>query len=122
MTLHFGCSHLSCSCLHLLILGWQISRRRVSSGRPKVISDNGLDVDDDLLWSGEGHHEVLLVDVAPAGEEAVGGQEEEQVLPLQPQVVLVEHLQNHQMKDYSVKLHADRYKQNKKISTAVKCE
>jgi len=64
----------------------------VSSGRPKVISDNGLDVDDDLLRSGEGHHEVLLVDVAPAGEEAVGGQEEEQVLPLQPQVVLVEHL------------------------------
>jgi len=32
------------------------------------------------------------VDVPPAGEEAVGGQEEEQVLPLQPQVVLVEHL------------------------------
>ena len=94
MTLHFGCSHLSGSCLHLLILGWQISRRRVSSGRSKVISDNGLDVNDHLLRSGEGHHEVLLVDVAPAGEEAVGGQEEEQVLPLQPQVVLVEHLQN----------------------------
>jgi len=73
----------------------------VSSGRPQVISDNRLNVDDDLLRAGEGHHEVLLVDVAPAGEEAVGGQEEEQVLPLQPQVVLVEHLENHLLENYA---------------------
>ena len=72
----------------------------MSSGRPQVISDDRLDVDDDLLRPGEGHHEVLLVDVAPAGEEAVGGEEEEQVLPLQPQVVLVEHLENNRMKNY----------------------
>ena len=71
----------------------------MSSGRTKVIPDDRLHVDDDLLGAGEGHHQVLLVDVPPAGEQAVGGQEEEQVLPLQPQVVLVEHLQHHRMKD-----------------------
>jgi len=65
----------------------------VSGGWPEVISDDRLDVDYDLLGAGEGHHEVLLVDVAPAGEEAVGGQEEEEVLPFKSQVVLVEHLQ-----------------------------
>ena len=64
----------------------------MSGGWPEVISDNRLDVDHDLLGAGEGHHEVLLVDVAPAGEEAVGGEEEEEVLPLKPQVILVEHL------------------------------
>ena len=64
----------------------------MSSGWPQVVPDHRLDVDDDLLRPGEGHHEVLLVDVAPAGEEAVGGEEEEEVLPLKPQVILVEHL------------------------------
>ena len=46
----------------------------------------------DLLWPGAGHGEVLPVDVPPAGEQAVGRQEEEQVLPLQPQLVLVQNL------------------------------
>jgi len=64
----------------------------MSSGRTKVIPDDRLHVDDDLLGAGEGHHQVLLVDVPPAGEQAVGGQEEEQVLPLKVQVVTVEHL------------------------------
>ena len=65
----------------------------MSSGRTKVIPDDRLHVDDDLLGAGEGHHQVLLVDVPPAGEQAVGGQEEEQVLPLKVQVVTVEHLE-----------------------------
>jgi len=64
----------------------------VGSSRSEVVAHHRLDVDDDLLRAREGHDQVLLVDVAPAGEEAVGGQEQEQVLPLQPQVVLVEHL------------------------------
>ena len=65
----------------------------MSSGRTKVIPDDRLHVDDHLLGAGEGHHQVLLVDVPPAGEQAVGGQEEEQVLPLKVQVVTVEHLE-----------------------------
>lgn len=64
----------------------------MSGGWPEVIPYNRLDVDHDLFGAGEGHHEVLLVDVTPAGEEAVGGQEEEEVFPLKSQVVLVEHL------------------------------
>ena len=32
------------------------------------------------------------MDMSPAGEEAVGGQEEEEVLPVKPELVLVEHL------------------------------
>ena len=32
------------------------------------------------------------MDVSPAGEEAVGGQEEEEVLPVKPELVLVENL------------------------------
>merc|ERR1719219_1229713 len=89
---HLLLSNLSWSCLHLLILGRQITRRGMSSGRTKVIPDDRLHVDDDLLGTWEGHHQVLLVDVPPAGEQAVGGQEEEQVLPLKVQVVTVEHL------------------------------
>ena len=45
-----------------------------------------------LLGPGAGHGEELAVDVPPAGEQAVGGQEEEEVLPPQPQLVLVQHL------------------------------
>jgi hypothetical protein len=45
-----------------------------------------------LLWAGLRHGQVLLVQVAPAGEEAVGGEEEEEVLPAQAQMVGVEHL------------------------------
>ena len=71
----------------------------MGSSRSEVVAHHRLDVDDDLLRAREGHDQVLLVDVAPAGEEAVGGQEQEQVLPLQPQVVLVEHLRGENMKN-----------------------
>ena len=73
----------------------------MSSGRTKVIPDDRLHVDDDLLGAGEGHHQVLLVDVPPAGEQAVGGQEEEQVLPLKVQVVTVEHLEKSRWQWYT---------------------
>ena len=71
----------------------------MGGGGSEVVAHHRLDVDDDLLRAREGHDQVLLVDVAPAGEEAVGGQEQEQVLPLQPQVVLVEHLRGGNMKN-----------------------
>ena len=43
-----------------------------------------------LVWPGEGHHDELPLDVAPAVEEGEDGKEEEHVSPLHQEVVGVE--------------------------------
>ena len=46
-----------------------------------------------LVWAGQRHHDVLLLDVAPAVEDREDGEEEEDMAPLQEEVVRVESLQ-----------------------------
>ena len=46
-----------------------------------------------LVWAGQRHHDVLLLDVAPAVEDREDGEEEEDVSPLEQEVVGVERLQ-----------------------------
>merc|ERR1719431_71622 len=60
-------------------------------GGAQILPHHRLDVHHHLLGPGAGHGEELAVDMPPAGEQAVGGQEEEEVLPPQPQLVLVQH-------------------------------
>ena len=46
-----------------------------------------------LVWAGQRHHDVLLLDVAPAVEDREDREEEEDVSPLEEEVVGVERLQ-----------------------------
>jgi len=67
-------------CLDLLVSWWSILGQDWKG--LKCLADNGFHVGADRERSGQGHHQELLLHVAPAGEDEHVGKEEEDVTPL----------------------------------------